>query len=33
MDDGTPVPLHKHAEGQQNNGQTGGPCLDKAMLV
>ena len=27
-----PCPFRKHTGSQENNGQTGSPCLDKAML-
>ena len=29
----TPPPLHKHAESQENDGQTRSRCLDKAVLA
>ena len=29
----TPPPLHKHQESQENDGQTGSRCLDKAVLL
>ena len=28
-----PPPLHQHAETEEINGQTGSPCLDKAVLA
>ena len=28
-----PLPLRKHAESQENDGQTGSPCLDKTVLA